>query len=322
MRLRSFTAQSMDEAMAQVRQALGDDAVIVSSYTGKRGRGVVVVAAKDDPKADQKLAIIASGENNDPLEAALAFHGVLPALARRIRAAADGIHSEDPVLSLAGAFDGMFAFEPLPVVPDKPIVLIGAPGSGKTVLAAKLAARAVLAGLRAHVVTTDTVRAGAVAQLAAFTDILKTKLERASTPEDLKKALDNSAPNAVALIDTPGTGPFTTNEIKDLKAFIDAADVEPILVQPAGKDAAESGEAAAAFATLGIKRMIVTKLDVSRRLGGVLAAADQGGLSFAGVSVSPFVAQGVGTLNPVSLARLVLRDPLGAATITQESAAE
>ena len=51
MQLRSFTAQTMDEAMAQVRQALGDDAVIVSSYTGKRGRGVVVVAARDDPFA-------------------------------------------------------------------------------------------------------------------------------------------------------------------------------------------------------------------------------------------------------------------------------
>ena len=309
----------MDEAMAQVRQALGDDAVIVSSYTGKRGRGVVVVAAKDDPRAaEEKLSAIAASEANDPLSAALAFHGLPPALARRVRSAADGISSDDPVLSLAGAFDGMFAFEPLAMVPDTPILLVGPPGAGKTVLAAKLATRAILAGMRAHGVTTDTVRAGAVAQLAAFTEILKTKLERAATADELRAALGRKASNAVALVDTPGTGPFTDNELKDLKAFIDAADVEAILVQPAGADAAESGEAAAAFAALGIKRMIVTKLDVSRRLGGILAAADQGGLSFAGVSVSPFVAQGVGTLNPVSLARLVLRDPVGAATITQE----
>ncbi len=92
-------------------------------------------------------------------------------------------------------------------------------------------------------------------------------------------------------------------------------------MQPAGLDPIECGESAAAFAAIGVKRMIVTRLDISRRLGGILAAAEQG-MSFAGVSVSPFVAQGVGTLNPVSLARLVLRDPVGAANLTQDSAAE
>lgn len=320
MRLRSFTANTMDEAMARVRQALGDDAVIVSSYTGKRGRGVVVVAAKDNPAADQRLAAIAEGDAPGSLGEALAFHSVPAELAKRIRAAAEGIQSDDPVLALAGAFDSLFAFEPLAVAPDRPILLVGTPGSGKTVLAAKLATRAVLAGGRAHVVTTDTVRAGAVAQLAAFTDILKTKLDRAGTPGELKAALAQAGNRAVAVVDTPGTGPFQANELADLKAFLDASESEAILVQPAGQDAAESGESAAAFAGLGVKRMVVTKLDVSRRLGGILAAADSG-LAFAGVSVSPFVAQGIGTLNPVSLARLVLRDPIGAVNLTQDSAA-
>ncbi len=321
MRLRSFTASTMDEAMTQVRQALGDNAVIVSSYTGKRGRGVVVVAAKDDPAADKKLAEIAEAQVPGTLGEALAFHSVPAALARRIRSAAEGVPSDDPVLALAGAFDSLFAFEPLPVAPDHPVVLVGGPGTGKTVLAAKLATRAVLAGARAQMITTDTVRAGAVAQLAAFTDILKTKLERAGTPAELKAALAQADPNVVVVVDTPGTGAFQTNELSDLKAFLDASPVEAVLVQPAGLDANECGETAAAFAGIGVKRMIVTKLDVSRRLGGVLAAAEAG-MSFAGVCVSPFVAQGVGTLNPVSLARLVLRDPVGAVTLTQDSAAE
>ena len=110
----------------------------------------------------------------------------------------------------------------------------------------------------------------------------------------------------------------------DIRAFIDAADAEPVFVLAAGGDPAEAAEAAEAFAALGARRMIVTQVDLARRLGGILAAADTASLAFAGISISPFVAQGVGSLNPVSLARLILRDPasLSSAALNQDTAAE
>lgn len=38
MRLRTFTAPTIKDAMAMVREALGPDAIIISSYERPRGR--------------------------------------------------------------------------------------------------------------------------------------------------------------------------------------------------------------------------------------------------------------------------------------------
>ena len=55
--------------------------------------------------------------------------------------------------------------------------------------------------------------------------------------------------------------------------------------------------------------MIATQLDGSRRLGAILAAAQGGKLAFSVVSISASIAQGLTPLNPMSLARVLLRDP-------------
>ena len=310
MRLKSFSGATVEDAMRQVREALGDEAVIISTYEGKRGRGAVVVAARDNPAGDKVLAdaIAAPQPSADALLAALEFHGVPAALAKQIRDAAPAATGDDPVLTLAAAFNAGFAFEQVAEIPTRPLMLVGSPGAGKTVVAAKIAARAVLAGAKVHVFTTDTVRAGGIAQLSAFTDILKTPLKRIGTPTELSDALAEIQGRAVAVIDSPGTGAFQGPEMADLKRFLMSADIEPILVLSAAGQPEEAAEAAKEFAALGVKRTIVTQVDVVRRMGGTLAAAAAGGFAFGAVSVSPFIAQGLGTLNPVSLARLILRD--------------
>ena len=47
-------------------------------------------------------------------------------------------------------------------------------------------------------------------------------------------------------------------------------------------------------------------MDMARRLGGVLAAADAARLPFCDVGISPGIADGLGAVNPLSLARLLL----------------
>jgi len=61
-----------------------------------------------------------------------------------------------------------------------------------------------------------------------------------------------------------------------------------------------------AFSEAGASRLIATKLDISRRLGGVLSAADAGRLALAAAGVSPNIGDGLAPINPVSLARLIL----------------
>ena len=63
------------------------------------------------------------------------------------------------------------------------------------------------------------------------------------------------------------------------------------------------------FAALGSRWLFATKLDVARRLGGVLAAADAG-LALAEAGIGPTIGRGLGALSPAGLARLLVRgDP-------------
>ena len=89
---------------------------------------------------------------------------------------------------------------------------------------------------------------------------------------------------------------------------------EPVLVFAAGGDVAEAAEIATCFGALGVRRMVATRLDIARRLGAAIAAAEAGPFAFSDVSFSPQVARGMKPLTPQALARLVLRDPSRADT--------
>ncbi len=56
MRLKSFTASTMAEAMEMVRQELGDDAIIVSTQRAGGVKGFRVTAALEPADADMMVA--------------------------------------------------------------------------------------------------------------------------------------------------------------------------------------------------------------------------------------------------------------------------
>jgi flagellar biosynthesis protein FlhF len=301
MHLRSFTAPTMREAMDQVRDAMGPDAIIVATHRSERGRGVRVTAALDEPEQDRRL--IAEAESppaaaDSKVLRALAWHGAPEALAREL--------GDDLVCGLAGRF--VFA----ELAGDRPLMLVGPPGAGKTTSVAKLAARAALAGRAVALVTTDTVRAGAIPQLEAFASVLRQPLAAASSPEELHAALLSAraaGPRRDVLIDTPGANPFNRDEMADLARFLRVCEVEPVLVLPAGGDPGDAADIAQAFAALGCRKLIATRLDGARRYGSLLAAAAAGGLAFTEASCTPSVAQGFRKVSVANLARLLADDP-------------
>ena len=298
----------MGEAMAQVRAALGEDAIIVSTIRGRRGRGVQVTAAKEAAPINLADTVAIANEpapESDEIRSILRYHGVSAAVCERLAGMSLSFNEDDRTLALAGALDTSFVFLPVAPVPQRPIMLIGLPGAGKTVVTAKLVTRAVLAGATIGVITTDCVRAGGVDQLTSFTDILSAEVRVAETVDDAAAALEAFATCDTVFIDTPGTNPFDSGEINDLKDFVDTLDVEPIMVAAAGGDTMEMAEAAEVFAGLGARRLMATRLDIARRLGGLLDAAERSGMALADVSATPFIAQGLLTLNPLSLARLL-----------------
>jgi flagellar biosynthesis protein FlhF len=307
MRPKTYHATSVAAAMERIRGELGDDAMIVSIESV--GDGVQVTAAVEEAEpAPFALPLEAEPEPSDApaeIRQALAHHAVPRPLAERLTRTAAAFKREGSLLALAGAFDTLFGFHPLAAQEShKPLMLVGAPGAGKTIAVAKLATLQRRKGRKVTVITTDGRRAGGVEQLEAFTRILGIDLITAPSPEALAEAVAGA--EGPVYIDTPGTNPYDDAQFGDLAAHAEAAAAEPVLVLAAGGDAMDAIDLGAAFADLGIRRLLATRLDLTRRFGGLLAAACACRLAFAEVSVSANVTGGFVSINPVSLARLIL----------------
>jgi flagellar biosynthesis protein FlhF len=304
MRLRTFTAPSIGEAMRQVRAALGADAVILS--TEQTGRQVKLVAAIDTvaPAAATSAAAPTGG---DEIETALTYHGVPSALADRLLATAGDLEGGSPQQALTAAMRARFDFRPLiDRKPGKPILLAGLPGAGKSATLAKLAARAKVNGWTATAITCDLAKAGAIEQLATYAKALEIPAYRAKDAATLRRAVTKADGSDLILIDTLGTNPLKTDDMAQLRELAEAAGAEIVLVMAAGGDVIESAELAAGYADTGAARLIATKVDVARRYGGILAAAESGRLAFAGLGTSPEIASGLATLRADQLCRLIL----------------
>jgi flagellar biosynthesis protein FlhF len=125
-------------------------------------------------------------------------------------------------------------------------------------------------------------------------------------PRALASALAERRGAEQVLIDSAGRNPFSAGDMAELRDLLNSGNIEPILVLPAGGDAAEAVELSAAFREVGVTRLVLTRVDMTRRLGSVLAAAFGGGLKFSEVSVTARVAEGLTPLNPLALARLIV----------------
>lgn len=339
MRLKSFHARSMSAALQLVRETLGDEAIIVASREDETTGGVRVTAAIEDdylpaapggstppprpspgPRfgradgndgAEEGYPLDAGDDRDDVVEQindALLRNGVPPRVAEALIAQVEALDSDDPVMALAGALDAVFTFLPLGEATGRgeALMMVGPAGAGKTMVVAKLAARGALKGRRIGVVTTDTVRAGGVEQLAAFTRLLKLDLLETEDKATLGDGLHALHGSGQILIDTAGRNPFSETDLAQLADLSKAGDIEPVLVMAAGGDASEAGLIGKIFRALGCRRVVLTRLDATRRLGSVLSVAYEAGLAFSDVSLTPGVADGLQPLNPVALARLLL----------------
>ena len=293
MRLKLFRAPTVNAAIAQVRRELGADALILS--TRRVQDGVEVTAALEGDAAPP--APLAPALAAPPTPSCLAWHGVPPELQARLDAG-----------PLEDTLAATFCFGSLPLGPaSPPLLLTGPPGAGKTLTTARLATRLTLAGTPPLVVTADGRRAGAAEQLAAFTRVLGLPLLVADEPVALSRALARREHGAPALIDSAGLDPFDPHEREELAGLAGAAGANLVLVLPAGLDPMEAADLAGAFAEAGTTLLVPTRLDLARRMGGVLAAAAGHMLTEAGVG--PGAADGLRPLTPADLAERLLAAP-------------
>lgn len=316
MRLKSFYATTMTEAMQMVRDTLGDDAVIVATQEERNGAVHVTAAvephfeiSKDGMSSDW-LQYDEEDEENavaEELTEALLRHSASEDVIDNIVSCATVIGLDHPGQAMIEAVEHLFNFAPLPKqATQNAQMMVGSPGAGKTLAIAKMAARGTINGLKIGVISCDTVRAGGVEQLAAFTDLLKVPLKRAETPADLKAILADMRGFDQVLIDTPGVNPFDKNDIRTLARLIGAGDITPTMILPAGTDTDEAAEMARVFSTIGTQGVLPTRVDIARRLGGLLSAAHYGNLHFTDASHTPKVADGLFAMTPKDLSRMLM----------------
>jgi flagellar biosynthesis protein FlhF len=312
MRLKLYRAPGMAAAMAQMRSELGPDALILSTRTLRDG--VEVTAALDhEPVAAPPLVASAmalaerapfaprapvwpAARRAEPaIKDIVDWHGILEPLAQKLTGR-----------SLVADLQVTLRFSPI-AVERGPLVFVGPPGAGKTSTTARLATRLVMAGQRPLVISADGRRAGATEQLAAYTRLLEIDLVVAPTSGALGRAMGRRERDAPVLIDSAGVDCRDHNAMQELAALAQASAGRLVLVLPAGLDAREAAEAAAAYAAIGATLLVATKLDLARRLGSVLAAADAGLLALSEAGIGAGAADGLVPLTAALLAERLQR---------------
>ncbi|HIJ55046.1 MAG TPA: flagellar biosynthesis protein FlhF [Deltaproteobacteria bacterium] len=149
---------------------------------------------------------------------------------------------------------------------------IGPTGVGKTTTIAKLAAILSLKqGKKVGIISVDSYRIGAVEQLRTYASIMGLPCLSAFSGEDLKKAIKTLQNKDVVLIDTAGQSHLDKDRMKELGRLMKGSlSISTHLVLSATIEQRDMKEAADSFAVLKPESYVFTKLDETRRRGGII----------------------------------------------------
>ena len=156
------------------------------------------------------------------------------------------------------------------------IALVGSTGVGKTTTIAKLAARfAHTHGNRSvALITTDNFRIGAQEQLQHFARMLEIPLLTANDSDELADRLKMLTDKKLVLIDTAG---MSQTDVSLSERFVTlhagSPEIEPYLVLSANMQLGALNETVKNFSKTRLAGTIVTKLDESASLGGIITTA-------------------------------------------------
>ncbi|MFQ5705960.1 MAG: flagellar biosynthesis protein FlhF [bacterium] len=164
-------------------------------------------------------------------------------------------------------------------VPGRPkiVLLVGPTGMGKTTTIIKLATHPQFYGSqRVALITIDTYRVAAAAQLKTFATLAKLPLEVVYEPEDFARALEAFKSYAVILVDTAGRSPLNEKHLQDLKSFLTVGVPDEVhLVLSVSMRADNLLDAARNFSSLPVSQLIFSKLDETPRIGNILNVAQK-----------------------------------------------
>lgn len=309
MKMKMFVGKTEEEAMALVRAEMGPDAVILSTRD-EDGR-VEIRAAIERSFSNLATPKFAEArpkfdETRSQLSSSLRWHGAPDGFTQMVAEAGGRLGAGmEQINSLSVGIEGLLTFNPLNPRPDKSIFLVGPHGHGKTTAAAKIAVLLSDPASPLEAVAADFDASGQVARLAAL--MLKATVTNAISPDHLIRLVREADDRGSKLIiDGPPFNPLDEADMKRLSDLISRMNVEPVLVLSAEGHPEDIEDNARAFAQVGCRRVILTKLDAVRRRGGAIAAISSSRLSIAQLGLTPSISGGLAPASASQIARLLM----------------
>jgi flagellar biosynthesis protein FlhF len=153
------------------------------------------------------------------------------------------------------------------------IALMGSTGVGKTITAAKLAARFALQHGRRHVafISTDKYKVGGQEQLVALGGILGIPVQLAANADQMQRTLDSLSERKLVIIDTAGMSQRDMTLADQFDTLQGGERIKPMLVLPATARETIINETIQAFSRIEIAAAVLTKTDECDAMGPVLS---------------------------------------------------
>ena len=294
MKMKMFSAPTLEQATALMRAEMGKDAVILST---REEDGIVEIRAAVDRSFNHRFAAPKFAEvrpmfdaARDQLSTMLRWHGAPDGFLQMVAEAGSRLGAgSEPLGALSAGLEGVLSFAPLQPHPEK----------------SKLVLQLSDADSPLEAVSADFDAAGQAEKLAAL--MLRPSLTVALSPDALQRILnERDALGRRAIVDCPPFNPVDRDDMKRLNTLISRLNVEPVLVMSADGNPMEMEDNARAFAQLGVRRAILTRLDAVRRRGGVIAAISSSRLSISQLGSAPNALKGLVPASASRVAKLLL----------------
>ncbi|MEO5339448.1 MAG: flagellar biosynthesis protein FlhF [Magnetococcus sp. MYC-9] len=237
----------------------------------------------------------------------LLMHGVEEPIARRIVL----MDRSGKERGLAVAFQRALKFRDPLAGPARVIALVGPTGVGKTTTLAKIAADLILNRQRSvGMITLDTFRVGAVAQLETYAKLLQVRLVVARAPSEVKAGLSSLNRCDYVLVDTVGSSPYNRRQVNSTASLLPdmGDDREVILCMAANVRETEQQAIYRRFSVLQPTGLIFTKLDETVTYGGILNVCIKANLPLTLYTDGQRVPENLGWMSAKTLSKWFARD--------------
>ena len=268
MRTTTFMASSIAEGYSYIKDNFGDEALVVRVDGGGKSRSVEFTVSLPDPVQAPREPVMEAAKRR--MQAA-GFDGAVLARLEQFASENEATDPGDLVDAYLRSRLRTRSFVDL-ACEKRCLLFLGPPGAGKTTTIAKAAATLVAAGKRVMLVSLEKDRLGGDSQLEHLAGLLDLPLVSVEKAQRVSAALRGAGRVDCILADAPSIHPWRVMDVDESLSLAERLSAAPVMVVPAGLEARETADSLATVRGCGVEHAIVTKCDVTRRLGTLLNA--------------------------------------------------